>query len=232
MLERILLVVVRALFLHDLRMLRMGSLALTLPHTALVYLTLSQPSISLVMILVQHSTYIISGMTGLVLYSSVLASIPASWMAFTQALLDAASGGPGSPARYVEIWARSYAASSAILYLVHTLNPSEISYTLWRLTQSCSTALSPLLIYRAISGLLSEAFETITTHRLKGVPPWRTLAILIFRSAEVSEMMEEGSYSHISRCRPRPLYSARGLALQALILAIDAVLFIASQHLY
>lgn len=220
-------VVLRSLFLHDYRNMRMGSIALAAVHTALVMAMLGTPYKALLAVAAQLAVVAASGMPGLAVYPPMLASIPAAWMGITQALFDALTGAPLDPVRYMEIASRSFSASLAILFLLQTANLSEASHAIWALTRSCTAAAAPLLVYRSIASMLSEAHDTIAVHRLKGVPTWRSLSILLLRGGEVSRLLEEGIWGRLGTCRPRPVYSLQGLSLQLVVISADAAIYIA-----
>lgn len=222
MLEKLLKLILDSLFLYEYAWFRRGSLALSAAHAVVAYLSLGHWPAPLAVISSQLLFYALSSTWRLLAYSIVVASIPGLWMAGTQALIDAARGGL-EPARYLEIYARSIAASLSMLYVLHSLNPAELSYVAYRLG-GCKWAYAPLILLRAASEGLREAWEALVAHKLKGVPPWATLAVILLRARESAELLEESYTLAVGACSPRPLYSSRGLALQAAVLVADIAL--------
>ena len=210
--------VYRALFLYGLSDLRMGSTLLIAIHVVLaVLVTYRSGALGLLPLTAALiAIYALCGMTKLVLYSSLLASVPGFWMALTTAVLYHFE--PRLALRYIEVFARYTMLSLNALYVVHAANVSELAVMLSRIGREAG--LYPLLVFR-MGVLLREVGEMSEVHRLKGVPVSRTLAMALVRSEEVAELMEEGLFAKRGRFRPRALYSRRGLALQAILVAID-----------
>jgi len=212
--------VYKALFLYGATPLRMGSTALVAIHVALcAYATwigclpcLAISTLSLVAI------YALCGMARILLYAAALASIPGAWMALTTLLTQLALGAP-SPLAALQVFARYTALAVNALYLAHAANVTELSKLLR--PASREAALVPLAIAR-MGMLVREVADMCDIHRLKGVSTSRTLAMALVRSEEVAELMEEGLWVKTLRFEPKTLYSARGVALQLALVAIDA----------
>jgi hypothetical protein len=226
LLERLIRFILESLFLYDYLWFRRGSSALTLAHAALAYLSLGSWPAPLAVLSSQTLFYAASGTLRLLAYGAALAALPASWMAGTQAVLDYVAEGALEPGRYVEIFIRSLTASLSLLYVIHAFNPAEAAYAAYRLG-GCLWAYAPLVLVRAASQGLKEAWEAVLAHRLKSTPPWATLAVILLRARESAELLEESYTIASGRCRPRPLYSPRALALQAAVVALDAAALLA-----
>ena len=224
MLERIILFVLRGLLLYGYTWFRRGSALLVISHIVAIALLLDKPVALVIVLAVQLAIYWFAGMARLAAYSLALASIPAAWMGTTQLVLDIMEAAGLAPLHYAEIALRSLAISLAALYLIHSVNPSEASTAAYKLTGRCTAAYTPLLIHRMMGLGLLEASEALLVHGLKGASRWKTLGLLLFRSQEVSRMMEDGVALRIGGCRPIAVYSARALATQASLLAVDVVL--------
>ncbi len=224
MLERIVLFVLRGLLLYGYTWFRRGSALLVILHMVAIAFLLGKPIALIVVLVAQLAIYGFAGMMRLAAYSLALASIPAVWMGTTQLVLDLIEVGGLAPSHYAEIALRSLAISLVALYLIHSVNPSEASAAAYKITGRCTAAYTPLLIHRMMGLGLLEASEALLVHGLKGASRWRTLGMLLFRSEEVSRMMEDGVTLRIDGCRPIAVYSARALAAQASLLVVDAIL--------
>lgn len=226
MIEKLLLVVLYGLFAQGFRGVRRGSLALAV---ALALLYALGPVGSLHVLAALIVVYAATGGLVLLGYATLISSIPAAWMAVTQLVLDAASGWQLEPLRYPSIALRSLSASLLALYLLHSVNPLEVGYAVYRATGSCTLAYAIPFIQKVVGQFLRESSEAVASHRLKGVGVWRTLALMLVRSSELITSIEEGVSLRLSRCSPRLAYSGRVLAAQALGLAVAATLaFLAS----
>ena len=215
--EVIVLVILRSLFLYDYNWARRGSNLLLLAFTAASWATGANPLAAVTAIILVYAWYTASGMARLAAYATLVASIPAAWMAATQAAIQAAQGAL-EPAHPMLVGLRALEASLTGLYLVHFYNPAEASTLVYRLG-GCRYSYIPLLLARITGGSLREAVEAVHAHRLKKTETWKTLGLLLYHAQEQVPRYTEALAYRLETCNPRPLYEKKTLILQAATLA-------------
>jgi hypothetical protein len=221
LLARIILLLLNALFVEGYHGLRRGSLALPLA-LAVLYGSGLVASFSVLAGLI--AAYAVSGSLRLVAYASLVASIPSTWMALTQLTLDLMVGRELQPSLYGSIFLRSMAYSLLALSILHSVNPLEVGYVVYKLTGSCAAAYAVPFTLKTIGQLLRDAGEAVLAHRLRGVRPWTTLALLLIRADEASRAIEESIALRLHVCRPKVYYDVKAVLAQAVGVCI-AVLF-------
>ncbi len=210
MLERVVYFLLGSLLVQGYRGVRRGSIAFPLLLAAVYGLGLIHPLYLAASIL---AVYAATRMLLAATYTSALAAIPAAWMALTQLILDALQGAL-HPASYISIALRSYAASMLALYTLHAMNPLELGFLIHRVTGSCTAAYIPAFLHKVLGQVLREGFEAVVSHRLKDVPAWRTLALMLVRSSELTVSIEEAVLLRLRSCNPTLSYSSRVLVVQ------------------
>lgn len=224
MLHRLVLFLLRSIFLYGYTWARRGSNLLLILHTGLAtYIISSSPVLSLVLLAPMLLLYILSGMPRLLVYGVLLASIPSTWLSLTQLILDIAMA-RGLTSTSLMVFIRYELLSLHALLLLHYANLDEASYLLYKLTRKCSIAVFPLLVWRSMAQLLREASEALLAHRLKGVKVWQTLAISLLRADEVAKLIHEAHVHKTRYCRPNPMYSRGALLFQVLMILLDLVI--------
>ncbi len=225
MLEKLVLVVLRSLFLYGYEWYRRGSLAVAVMLPLLLFYGSGSLLVAVSTVASILVFYAATRMYRLGFYALVVAGIPAAWMAATQGVLEVLAG-HDPLTRSLGVGLRSLAYSLTGLYMLHSYNPMEAAWLLYRLG-GCRAALPALLLPRITGQGLREAVEALHAHRLKGARPWDTLGVLLYRSWESIDYYSEGALQRVWGCRPRPLYDKRALALQASLLALPllALLF-------
>ena len=219
MLQKLVLVILRSLFLYDYIWARRGSIFLGLFFTVAVFASIESLKASIIALLLLSLAYWIAGMVRVESYAAIIALIPAAWMSATQAVIDYFQSSI-DPLGEIAIGIRALTASLATLYLLHFYNPLELAYLLRRIG-GCRASYIPLLLPKIISELLREAVEALHAHSLKKTPAWKTLSILLYNSQEMMPKHAEGLAQRIDTCNPRPLYSLKAIILQAgLIVAL------------
>ncbi len=215
-------VILRSIFLYGYSELRKGTILLSLMHLTIVLTYGLKYGPSLLAYTAPISIlYLVLGMYGLLIYSLAVSSIPGLWMSLTQLIMDVLKG-MLNPLNYISIYVKSTLTSLAILYVLHTLNPSELSTLLYRARKSLG--MYPQLFMRINSFLIKEGIEAIYTHSLKGESVWKTLAILMLRGDELTRGFSEGLMPKYMRFKPSLIYSARTIWIQLLILGYDIIL--------
>ncbi|MET1102266.1 MAG: hypothetical protein ABWW69_07320 [Pyrodictiaceae archaeon] len=226
LLSRIIGYVARSLFLYGLTRMRRGSSILAVAHMVLVTISLSSHSIvsSLPSLLLVMYMYYWSRMSRQLAYASIIALVPALWMGLTHLAARWAIGSIDY-AGAVGVTLRAFIGSLHAFYMLHSLNTSELAYIAARVGGPIA-GVAPHLVWRTTSLMLREASEMIFLHRLKGVRAWRSLAMLIVRGEEVSQLFTEGITLKTRVFRPQVFYDRTALMLQGILLAVDAL----SQH--
>ncbi len=228
MIQQIVRIILYALFSQGYQGLRKASLAPPLAQLALYTAGAATPE---ALLAATAAAYLVTGMTTLLAYATTLASIPAAWMAATQAALDLITHSPPDPTRYLQIYVKALAAALQALYILHSLNPTETAYIIHRLTGSCLAANTPALILKTIAQTLKDAVEATTAHKTRNTPPWATLAILLVRGKELATQLEEATHLKLHHCKPKPVYSKKALVAQTTALALVIALTIAAKIL-
>lgn len=215
-------IILRSLFLYGYSGLRKGTIFLSTVHLIIVItyglkygLTLAAYTAPIVIL------YFTLGLHRLLIYSLTVSSIPGLWMSLTQLIIDLLKGSL-NPFNYISIYVKSTLTSVAILYVLHTLNPSELSTLLYRVRKSLG--IYPQLFMRITSFLIKEGVEVIYTHSLKRENTWKTLAILMLRGDELARGFSEGLIPKYMKFKPILMYSTKIVLLQLIILAYDVIL--------
>lgn len=214
----------RSIFLYGFSNLRKGSTALSVFHIIMV-LIFSMRGLGLLLLytLPIAIIYIAGEMSMLLVYSFTISSIPGLWMSLSQFILDLAKGF-ADPLKYITIYARVTLTSINVLFLLHTVNLSEIS-VLFNKVRRFSGAY-PYLFIRIMSFLIKEGVEVVHTHSLKGERSWKMLAILFIRGDELAKGFSEGLIPKYCRFRPSLVYSLKTLSIQSLLIAYDVMITI------
>ncbi|HIP56621.1 MAG TPA: hypothetical protein EYH02_00910 [Ignisphaera aggregans] len=209
----------RSLFLYGLTHLRTGSTALSIAHTLIaLMLTVKNPILGIPPLAGVVVLYIASSMSRQPLYAAILATIPATWMGLTHLAITALRG-YADVFGALQVFLRAEIGALHCLYLLHSINLSELASIIARLGKEVSLAIP--LFWRAVALLLREASEMIYVHRLKREKMWRSLAMMFVRCEEVTEMFSEGLYLKRYSFTPRPIYSAKAMVYQTTLLSID-----------
>lgn len=217
----------RSVFLYGFTELRRGCTALGIAHVAMLLIFgLRSPVLIALYTLPIAIIYTAAGIWILLLYSLAISSIPGVWMALSQLALDLARGF-ADPLRYLVIYVRASMVSINILYLLHSLNPTEISALMNRIRRL--SGVYPYLFMRVSSFLLKEGSEAIYTHSLKKEKPWKTLAILFIRGDELAKGFSEGLAMKHTKFRPKPRYSIKAVLAQVVLMVYDIMIAIAFQ---
>lgn len=223
-LSAVVTVILRSLFLYGFSKLRRGSISLSIVHVVLAVIG----GLASIELLVLYTIpiailYTALRMHILLLYTLTVSSIPGLWMALTQLLLDVAKG-IADPYRYLAIYARAALVSLNIMFMLHTLNPTEIS-KLFDKAKRFSGVYAQLFM-RIASFLVKEGIEIVYTHSLKKESLWKTLAILILRGDEIAKGFSEGLIPKYRRYRSTATYDIKTILLQLTIIIYDAILIL------
>ena len=219
-LGRLTLYISRSIFLYGLTCLRTGSTFLALAHTLLaLYLTAKAPLAGLAATIPLLVVYAASGMPLLPLYTFAVASLPAAWMALTNLAFTR------DPMGSMLVFLRVEAGAIHALYMLHALNPSELS-TLAR--RAGGRGLVAQLFWRVSSHLVREAGEMLQVHGLKGVKTWKSLAMVLVRGEELPLLYADGLILKEHMFKARLIARRRCLLLQSAPVVFDLLLLLAA----
>jgi hypothetical protein len=221
-LSRLTQLVLRSLFLYGFIEAREGSTLLQLLFTIVALIVVIKSYVFAVCILLAVLiVYIVHGIGKYLKYSLALATLPALWMALSNALIAYLRGGDVVRA-IVSVFFRAESGSAIVLLFLHTLNISEARFILYKLSSMASFATT--LFWRLASQFIKEASEILYIHGLKGEKTWKTLAMLFIRGEEMIQYFTEGIYLKQYNYRPKVMYSSRAVAIQILLLSIATLL--------
>lgn len=223
-LTAIVTIILRSLFLYGFSKLKKGSVVLSFIHVVLAMIH-GLNKVELLALYVAPIAIIYGALKIhiLLVYTLAVSSIPGLWMALTQLFLDIVKGFV-DPYRYLAIYARAALVSINIMFMLHTLNPTEIS-VLFNKTKKFS-GVYPQLFTRVTSFLVKESAEVVHTHALKRESIWKTLAILTLRGDEIAKGFSEGLTPKYTRYKPVLIYSINTILIQLTILLYDVVLIL------
>ncbi len=222
--EAVTRIVLRSMFMYGFSWARRGSTILQLMYLIASFIVASRSPILLAPIVFMLLLYYyVSGLIMLLAYSTLLALIPSSWMALTEAIIEVFSS-TITPMRVVGVFLRAFLYAIIVFSFIHMVNLEELSFLLYKTTRRFTVALLPLITWRAISLLLKESWEIMHVHKLKGEPVWKTLALIILRAEELGDQFEEGIHSRIDRCSPRVHYSLQAIGWQFAIASLSILL--------
>jgi hypothetical protein len=218
LLGRLTLYVSRSIFLYGLTCLRMGSTVLAVAHSLLaLYLTVKAPLAGLAAALPLIAVYAASGMLLLPLYTFAVASLPAAWMALTNLAFTRDTVGS------LLVFLRVEAGAIHALYMLHALNPTELSVLA---SLAGGRGLVAQLFWRVSSHLLREAGEMLQVHGLKGVKAWKSLAMVLVRGEELPLLYADGLLLKEHMFKARLVVRPRCLLLQSAPVATDLLLLL------
>jgi hypothetical protein len=220
LLGRLTLYISRSIFLYGLTCLRMGSSFLALAHTILaLYLTVKMPLYGFAAAAPLIVVYAASGMLLLPLYVLIVASIPAAWMALTNLAFTRDLIGS------LMVFLRVEFGSIHALYMLHALNPSELSAIL---AIAGLRGLGAQLFWRVSSHLLREAGEMLQVHGLKRVKAWKSLAMVIVRGEELPLLYADGLLLKEYMFKPKAIVKRECLLLQLIPILVDFILLLST----
>uniref|UniRef100_A0A7C2V8R1 Energy-coupling factor transporter transmembrane protein EcfT n=1 Tax=Ignisphaera aggregans TaxID=334771 RepID=A0A7C2V8R1_9CREN len=222
--SKFIITILRSLFLYGFSYLRKGSTVLSITHIFMVFLYgLCSLEALVLYTLPTILIYSISRMHILLLYSFTISSIPGLWMSLSQLILDTAKGF-ADPLKYIMIYSRVVLVSLNVMFLLHTVNPTEISFLLSKIKRV--SGVYPYIFIRIMSFLIKESAEIIYSHHLKKEKAWKTLAILFIRGDELAKGFSEGLIPKYHRFKPVLIYSLRSLLQQLLLFTYDLAILL------
>lgn len=219
--SRIVLLLLRSLFLYGFTDARKGSTILQLVFTALsLYIVVHSPIASVFVLSMLTAFYIAFGIANSLLYSALVSSIPATWMGLTNLLYMWISRGSASLMPFLDVFIRAEIGSIATFSLIQNINVSELCYLTYRISKGFSLAIG--YFWRVASQILKESSEMLYVHGLKRERTWKTLAMLFVRGDEVIDQFTEGVYLKQFSYDPKPIYSRKTVSAQ-LTMIITAI---------
>jgi hypothetical protein len=153
-------------------------------------------------------------------YSLLVALIPSLWLALSNALIVFLKNGDAVNA-FVKVFIRAEVGATIAFLFIHTLNISELSYILHKV--SFTASLAPHLLWRISSQLIKESEEILYAYSLKKERMWKALAMLFIRGDELIDYFTEGIFLKQYKFRPRVLYSLKTIALQAMSIVLASI---------
>ena len=215
------LFLLRSLFLYGFIEARKGSIAPQLIFAvSTLYIVIRNPYLSLIPFSAILGLYLVFGILNALLYSAIISSIPAMWMALTNLLYLLMAKSSLSLEAFIEIFIRAEIGAITVFSLIQTMNISELCYIVYRVSTTLSQAIE--YFWRLSSQMLKETSEMLYVHALKREKIWKTLAMMFVRGDEIAEQFTEGIYLKQFSYTPKPIYSKKTVLLET-IMAIIAL---------
>ncbi|MDK6028981.1 hypothetical protein QPL79_06355 [Ignisphaera sp. 4213-co] len=227
--SRIVLLLLRSLFLYGFVEARKGSTAIQLAFTILsLYITIKNPVVSIPILAAISTFYIVFGIAKALAYAALVSLVPATWMGLTNLLYTLSGKGLLNPASFIDVFMRAEIGSLIVFTLIHTLNISELCYLVSKFSTATSLAIE--YFWRIASQLLKESSEMLYIHGLKKEKTWKTLAMLFIRGDEIVTQFSEGVYLKQFRYAPKPIYSRKTVLAQITLAVFGVVAFLWFAH--
>lgn len=158
---------------------------------------------------------VVFGVEEFLLYSELLAALPALWYFLTTLPFTV------SISSSIEIGLRVFLVSISLTMLLQRLNPMELSYLLSKIGVQEGRILMPLT-WKVIPHIMKDFQNALLVMDLKGTSFWKGIAISFVAVEEYTEQYEEGLFLKLSNYRPEFSYSLRATGILLLFTILYA----------
>ncbi len=173
--------------------------------TILVVYSVSRGLIpSIIALLVLVALMYLGGLKSSIKSMLIVSSIPALWLSISGWLTAYITTHDTSPIALFSIYVRSLTFSLAILFLLASLSPYELSRIMW-LTGLGKYSIAPLLLWRLTPVMLKDVVDAYSVQRVKGEKLWKSIAISTAAMLEHRKFLVEYSYFKLSCKLLRPI---------------------------
>lgn len=164
--------------------------------------------------------YVVRESGKVIVYSGVLASIPATWyfmvsLPFTMSFSASAL-----------IALRVFTVSLSFLCFFYFLNPVEVSFVL-RLLRLEKASLYPVLTWKVVPHIMRDVETALLVGEMKRAEAWRSLAVAVLTTEEYVSLYEEGLFSK-PEYKPFYKYSFKHTLITLAVLVALVTVFLLS----
>ncbi len=154
---------------------------------------------SIIALLVLVTLMYFGGLKNSIKSMLIVSSIPALWLSISGWLTAYITAHDAGPIILFSIYVRSLTFSLAILFLIASLSPYELSRIMW-LTGLERYSIAPLLLWRLTPVMLRDVVDAYSVQRVKGEKLWKSIAISTAAILEHRRFLVEYGYFKLS-CR-------------------------------